>query len=67
MTLNGPLQRYLAIRNSTREKFEALLEKGDQGALTLFAAECLFAELNRLADGVERLVESIDDQQRSKL
>lgn len=53
--LNGPISQYLARTKKTPVQFEQALEAGEPNAVTLFAAEVVFGEVQRLADKLERL------------
>jgi hypothetical protein len=66
ITHNGPIHRYLAITGQSRSKFEAALEGSDPNAVTLFAAECSFREMQHLTDAVQRLADAVEDLAAAK-
>ena len=62
---NGPVQRYLAFVGSNQDQFEKALKEKSPNAVSLFAADVVFQELQRLADALEFHQEDYTHREKS--
>jgi hypothetical protein len=61
----GPVEKYLAIAGMKRSDFEDALRNRQPNAVTLFAAETVFQEVQLLVDQLQFHVNSPSDQEKS--